>query len=74
MEDNVVLVAFAEQSKAYLALSELRRAGDAGRVEFRGPRCWSGDPTAPCACPKASTPPPARLGAVDAALFTPQDL
>ena len=36
MEDNVVLVAFAEQSKAYQALSELRRAGDAGRAEFRG--------------------------------------
>jgi uncharacterized membrane protein len=35
MDDNVVVVAFADQSKAYQALSQLRQAGDAGRVEVR---------------------------------------
>lgn len=35
MYDNVVLVGFADQSKAYQALSQLRQAGDAGRVELR---------------------------------------
>jgi uncharacterized membrane protein len=35
MDDNVVVVAFADQSKAYQALSQLRQAGDAGRVELR---------------------------------------
>lgn len=35
MDDNVVLVGFAEQSKAYQALSQLRQAGDDGRVELR---------------------------------------
>src|SRR3954447_25844257 len=35
MDDNVVVVAFADQSKAYEALSQLRRAGDEGRVELR---------------------------------------
>ena len=35
MDDNVVVVAFADQSKAYQALSQLRREGDAGRVELR---------------------------------------
>ena len=35
MDDNVVLVGFADQSKAYQALSKLRQAGDAGRVDLR---------------------------------------
>lgn len=35
MDDNVVVVAFADQSKAYQALSQLRQAGDTGRVEVR---------------------------------------
>jgi uncharacterized membrane protein len=35
MNDNVVLVGFTEQSKAYQALSTLRRADDAGQVEVR---------------------------------------
>ena len=35
MDDNVVLVGFTEQSKAYQALSTLRQAGDAERVEVR---------------------------------------
>jgi uncharacterized membrane protein len=35
MDDNVVVVAFADQSKAYQALSQLRQADAAGRVEVR---------------------------------------
>ena len=35
MDDNVVLVGFTEQSKAYQALSRLRQAGDAGQVDVR---------------------------------------
>jgi uncharacterized membrane protein len=35
MDDNVVLVGFTEQSKAYQALSSLRQAGDAGQLEVR---------------------------------------
>jgi uncharacterized membrane protein len=35
MDDNVVIVAFADQSKAYQAPSQLRQAGDAGQVEVR---------------------------------------
>jgi|SRR5689334_703678 len=35
MDDNVVLVGFAEQSQAYQALSRLRQAGEAGRVDVR---------------------------------------
>jgi uncharacterized membrane protein len=35
MDDNVVVVGFTDQSKAYQALSQLRQAGDAGRVEVR---------------------------------------
>jgi uncharacterized membrane protein len=35
MDDNVVLVGFTEQSKAYQALSRLRQAGDAGQLEVR---------------------------------------
>ncbi len=35
MDDNVVLVGFTDQSKAYQALSQLRQAGDAGRVDLR---------------------------------------
>jgi uncharacterized membrane protein len=35
MDDNVVVVAFADQSKAYQALSRLRQADAAGRVEVR---------------------------------------
>jgi uncharacterized membrane protein len=35
MDDNVVLVGFAEQSKAYQALSSLRQADDAGQLEVR---------------------------------------
>ena len=33
MDDNVVLVGFTDQSKAYQALSQLRQADVAGRVE-----------------------------------------
>ena len=35
MDDNVVLVAFTEQSKAYQALSRLRQAADTGPLEVR---------------------------------------
>lgn len=35
MDDSVVVVAFADQSKAYQALSQLRQAGNEGRVELR---------------------------------------
>ena len=35
MDDNVVVVAFADQSKAYQALSQLRQADAAGRLEVR---------------------------------------
>jgi uncharacterized membrane protein len=35
MDDNVVVVAFADQSKAYQALSQLRQVGDAGQIEVR---------------------------------------
>src|SRR4029078_451155 len=35
MDDNVLLVGFTEQSKAYQALSRLRQAGDAGQVDVR---------------------------------------
>ena len=60
MDDNVVLVGFTEQCKAYQALSTLRQAGDAGQVEVRSAALLhSADPTASCGCPKAMTPPPA---------------
>ena len=35
MDDNVVVVAFADQSKAYQALSQLRQADASGRLEVR---------------------------------------
>lgn len=35
MDDSVVVVAFADQSKAYQALSQLRQADAAGRLEVR---------------------------------------
>jgi uncharacterized membrane protein len=35
MEDNIVVVAFVYQSKAYQAMSRLRQAGDAERLELR---------------------------------------
>jgi uncharacterized membrane protein len=35
MEDNVVVVTFSETSKAYQALSELDRLGDAGNIQVR---------------------------------------
>ena len=35
MDDNVVLVGFTEQSKAYQALSVLRQAGDTGQLDVR---------------------------------------
>jgi uncharacterized membrane protein len=35
MEDNIVVVAFADQSKAYQALSQLRQADVAGGVDVR---------------------------------------
>jgi len=35
MNDNVVLVGFTEQSRAYEALSRLRQAGDTGQLEVR---------------------------------------
>jgi uncharacterized membrane protein len=35
VDDNVVVVAFADQSKAYQALSQLRQADGEGRVEVR---------------------------------------
>jgi uncharacterized membrane protein len=35
MDDNVVLVGFTEQSKAYQALSSLRQAGDTGQLDVR---------------------------------------
>jgi uncharacterized membrane protein len=35
MDDNVVIVKFAEESKAYQALSDLNRLGDDGKVDVR---------------------------------------
>jgi uncharacterized membrane protein len=35
MDDNVVIVKFAEESKAYQALSDLDRLGDEGKVDVR---------------------------------------
>jgi uncharacterized membrane protein len=35
MDDNVVIVKFAEESKAYQALSDLNRLGDEGKVDVR---------------------------------------
>ncbi len=35
MDDNVVIVKFADESKAYQALSDLNRLGDEGKVDVR---------------------------------------
>ena len=58
MDDNVVLVGFTDQSRAYQALSRLGQADDTGMVEVRSAALLERDPTASCGCPKAPTPPP----------------
>lgn len=56
MDDNVVVVAFAEQSKAYQALSQLRQAGDAGRVEVRAAALLERGPDGAVRVPEGDDP------------------
>lgn len=55
MDDNVVLVRFDDSSKAYQALSELKRPRRQGGSRCGQLRCWSAAATAACGCPKAPT-------------------
>ena len=58
MDDNVVVVAFADQSKAYQALSQLRQADAAGRVEVRATALLERGPDGAVRVPRAMTSPP----------------
>ena len=59
MNDNVVLVGFTEQSKAYQALSRLRQAGDTVQLEVRSAALLERGPDGVVRVPEAMTPPPA---------------
>lgn len=67
MDDNVVLVGFTEQSKAYQALSSLRQAGDTGQLDVRAAALLERGPDGVVRVPEGDDAAPGAPGAAIAA-------